>query len=63
MDAGNMLKPPLARGELRCIGGKRPSMNTVCILRKDPAFGAPFFNPVVVAEPSIEATHRDSGAV
>ena len=33
MDAGNMLKPMLARGELHCIGATT-LMNTVNILRK-----------------------------
>jgi len=54
LDASNLLKPPLARGELRAIGA--------CTLKdyqkyieKDPALTRRF-QPVYVAEPTIEET-------
>src|SRR5205814_9276929 len=54
MDAGNMLKPPLARGELRCIGATTLDEYRKHI-EKDPALERRF-QPVFVAEPSVEAT-------
>ncbi len=54
MDAGNMLKPPLARGELRCIGATTLDEYRKHI-EKDPALERRF-QPVVVEEPSVEAT-------
>src|SRR5205814_3365009 len=54
MDAGNMLKPPLARGELRCIGATTLNEYREHIER-DPALERRF-QPVYVAEPSVEAT-------
>src|ERR1700758_5536762 len=54
MDASNILKPALARGELRAIGAttlneyKKP-------IEKDPALERRF-QPVLVAEPSVEDT-------
>ncbi len=54
MDAGNMLKPPLARGELRCVGAttiKEYRQN----IEKDAALERRFA-PVLVAEPSLEDT-------
>jgi len=54
MDAGNMLKPPLARGELRCVGAttiKEYRQN----IEKDPALERRFA-PVLVEEPSVEDT-------
>ncbi|MCZ7637734.1 MAG: ATP-dependent chaperone ClpB [Verrucomicrobia bacterium] len=54
MDAGNMLKPPLARGELRCIGATTLDEYRQHI-EKDPALERRF-QPTVVAEPTVEAT-------
>lgn len=54
MDAGNMLKPPLARGELRCVGAtttKEYRQN----IEKDAALERRFA-PIVVGEPSVEDT-------
>jgi ATP-dependent Clp protease ATP-binding subunit ClpB len=54
VDAGNMLKPPLARGELRCIGATTLDEYRKYI-EKDPALERRF-QPVMVSEPSVEAT-------
>lgn len=54
MDAGNMLKPALARGELRCIGA-----TTIDEYRKHIEKDAALerrFQPVLVDEPTIEDT-------
>jgi ATP-dependent Clp protease ATP-binding subunit ClpB len=54
MDAGNMLKPALARGELRCVGAttiKEYRQN----IEKDAALERRFA-PVLVTEPSVEDT-------
>ena len=53
MDAGNMLKPQLARGDLRCIGATTLDEYAKHI-EKDPALER--FKPVYVEEPSVEAT-------
>ncbi len=53
-DAANMLKPQLARGELRCIGATTLDEYRKHI-EKDPALERRF-QPVVVAEPSVENT-------
>ena len=53
-DAANMLKPQLARGELRCIGATTLDEFRKHI-EKDPALERRF-QPVFVAEPSVEAT-------
>src|SRR5947209_3836698 len=53
-DAANMLKPQLARGELRCIGATTLDEYRKHI-EKDPALERRF-QPVHVAEPSVEAT-------
>ncbi len=54
MDAGNMLKPALARGELHCIGA--PTVNEYRKhIEKDPALERRF-QPVMVGEPSVEDT-------
>jgi ATP-dependent Clp protease ATP-binding subunit ClpB len=54
LDAGNMLKPPLARGELRCVGA-----TTIAEYRKniekDPALERRFA-PVLIEEPTVEDT-------
>jgi ATP-dependent Clp protease ATP-binding subunit ClpB len=54
MDAGNMLKPALARGELRCIGATTLDEYRKH-LEKDKALERRF-QPVLVEEPSIERT-------
>src|SRR5271154_263627 len=54
MDASNMLKPPLARGELRAIGATTLNEYRKYI-EKDPALERRF-QPVFVAEPSVEDT-------
>lgn len=53
-DAANMLKPQLARGELRCIGATTLDEYRKHI-EKDPALERRF-QPVMVEEPSVEAT-------
>ena len=53
-DAANMLKPQLARGELRCIGATTLDEYRKYI-EKDPALERRF-QPVSVQEPSVEAT-------
>jgi len=53
-DAANMLKPQLARGELRCVGATTLDEYRKHI-EKDPALERRF-QPVTVAEPSVEAT-------
>ena len=54
MDASNMLKPPLARGELRCVGA-----TTIDEFRKhiekDPALERRF-QPIMVGEPTVTDT-------
>ncbi|EFC84094.1 ATP-dependent chaperone ClpB [Parafrankia sp. EUN1f] len=54
MDAGNMLKPMLARGELRMIGATTLDEYRSRI-EKDPALERRF-QPVMVGEPSVEDT-------
>jgi ATP-dependent Clp protease ATP-binding subunit ClpB len=54
MDASNMLKPALARGELRAIGATTLNEYRKYI-EKDPALERRF-QPVVVNEPSVEDT-------
>jgi len=54
MDAGNLLKPALARGELRCIGATTLDEYKKYI-EKDPALERRF-QPVQVGEPSVEDT-------
>src|ERR1700723_1944450 len=54
MDASNMLKPPLARGELRAIGATTLNEYRKYI-EKDPA-PERRFHPVYVGEPSVEDT-------
>jgi len=54
MDAGNLLKPQLARGELRCIGATTLDEYRKHI-EKDPALERRF-QPVKVGEPSVEDT-------
>jgi len=54
MDAGNLLKPMLARGELHCIGATTVDEYRKHI-EKDPALERRF-QPVMVDEPSVEDT-------
>ena len=54
MDAGNLLKPMLARGELHCIGATTLDEYRKHI-EKDPALERRF-QPVMVDEPSVEET-------
>lgn len=53
MDAANLLKPMLARGELRCIGAT--TLTEYKVIEKDPAFERRF-QKVDVGEPSVGAT-------
>lgn len=54
MDAGNLLKPMLARGELHCVGATTLDEYRQYI-EKDPALERRF-QPVLVAEPTVEDT-------
>jgi ATP-dependent Clp protease ATP-binding subunit ClpB len=54
MDAGNMLKPALARGQLRCIGATTLDEYRKR-LEKDKALERRF-QPVLVEEPTVEST-------
>lgn len=54
MDAGNLLKPALARGELRCVGATTLNEYKKYI-EKDPALERRF-QQVLVEEPSVEDT-------
>ena len=54
MDAGNLLKPMLARGELHCIGATTLNEYRLYI-EKDPALERRF-QPVHVPEPTVEDT-------
>lgn len=54
MDAGNLLKPMLARGELHCIGATTLNEYRKYI-EKDPALERRF-QPVMADEPTVEDT-------
>ncbi len=54
IDASNMLKPSLARGDLRCIGATTIDEYRKNI-EKDPALERRF-QPITVAEPTVEGT-------
>ncbi|HMP75363.1 MAG TPA: ATP-dependent chaperone ClpB [Kiritimatiellia bacterium] len=54
VDASNMIKPPLARGELRCVGATTLDEYRKYI-EKDPALERRF-QPITVGEPSVEDT-------
>lgn len=54
VDASNMMKPALARGDLHCVGATTLSEYRKYI-EKDPAL-ARRFQPVFVAEPTVEDT-------
>ncbi len=53
-DAANLLKPPLARGELHCIGATTLDEYRKHV-EKDPALERRF-QPVMVTEPTVEST-------
>jgi ATP-dependent Clp protease ATP-binding subunit ClpB len=53
VDAGNMLKPPLARGELRMIGAT--TLNEYRQIEKDAALERRF-QPILIDEPSVSET-------
>lgn len=54
IDASNMLKPALARGELRCVGATTLNEYRKYV-EKDPALERRF-QPVLIKEPSVEDT-------
>ena len=54
VSAGNLLKPALARGELRCIGATTLDEYRKHV-EKDPAFERRF-QPIFIGEPSVEET-------
>lgn len=54
MDAGNLLKPMLARGELHCIGATTLDEYRTYI-EKDPALERRF-QPIIVEQPTVEDT-------
>lgn len=54
VDASNMIKPPLARGELRCVGATTLDEYRKYI-EKDPALERRF-QPITVDEPTVEDT-------
>ena len=54
MDAGNLLKPMLARGELHCVGATTLDEYRKYV-EKDPALERRF-QPVMVNEPTVEDT-------
>ncbi|MEJ2192453.1 MAG: ATP-dependent chaperone ClpB [Nitrospirota bacterium] len=54
IDASNMLKPALARGELRCVGATTVDEYRKHI-EKDPALERRF-QPILITEPSVEDT-------
>jgi ATP-dependent Clp protease ATP-binding subunit ClpB len=54
VDASNMLKPALARGELRCVGATTLNEYRKYI-EKDPALERRF-QPIIVREPTVEDT-------
>ena len=54
VDASNMIKPPLARGELRCVGATTLNEYRQHV-EKDPAL-VRRFQPVLIDEPTVEDT-------
>jgi len=54
IDASNILKPPLARGDLRCVGATTINEYRKYI-EKDPALERRF-QPILIKEPSVEDT-------
>ena len=53
LDAGNLLKPALARGEVQCCGAT--TLNEYRSIEKDAAL-ARRFQPIIVGEPSVQET-------
>ncbi|KAE8158253.1 P-loop containing nucleoside triphosphate hydrolase protein [Aspergillus tamarii] len=53
IDASNLLKPALSRGELQCCGAT--TLNEYRLIEKDVAL-ARRFQPIIVGEPSVAAT-------
>ena len=53
MDAGNLLKPALSRGEVQCCGAT--TLNEYRMIEKDAAL-ARRFQPILVGEPSVQET-------
>ena len=53
IDAGNLLKPALSRGELQCCGAT--TLNEYRLIEKDAAL-ARRFQPILVGEPSVQET-------
>ena len=53
MDAGNLLKPALSRGEVQCCGAT--TLNEYRLIEKDAAL-ARRFQPILVGEPSVQET-------
>ena len=56
VDASNLLKPALARGELHCVGADDPGRIPDQYIEKDPAAPNASFQPVLVNEPNVEDT-------
>lgn len=55
IDASNLLKPALSRGELQCLGAT--TLNEYRLIEKDVAL-ARRFQPIIVGEPSVEDTGK-----
>lgn len=53
IDAGNLLKPALSRGELQCCGAT--TLNEYRLIEKDAAL-ARRFQPILVGEPTVQET-------
>ena len=53
IDAGNLLKPALSRGEVQCCGAT--TLNEYRLIEKDAAL-ARRFQPILVGEPSVQET-------
>ena len=53
MDAGNLLKPALSRGEVQCCGAT--TLNEYRLIEKDATL-ARRFQPILVGEPSVQET-------
>ena len=53
MDAGNLLKPALSRGDLQCCGAT--TLNEYRLIEKDAAL-ARRFQPILVGEPTVQET-------
>ena len=60
IDASNMLKPALARGDLRCVGATTLDEYRKYI-EKDPALERRF-QPILIKEPTLKIPSRSCGA-